>query len=288
MTSKAVKWIYKTLYRNARGKYYSHNKNLWPYFKTSSLNTATSYRGIEIKKYKSNPHTIKEKPLTLVFTGPSVNSTSQEYFDSDSYDLFGVNGAIAGFQGFRYYCIIDSGFVKNRSDLVKKIISEDKLVLFCSPSVISMVMDIFDVSDVKCYVNVLDIVSNGVCYPFLKKSFLVNGNTNPELFNNERSLGFSSSIDSFVFDYNTVAYVALQISCSLGYKEIYMAGLDMTNFASPRFYETLNNKQPTALEYYFHEIISCFDYAASFCSEKNISVINLSKSSAIRSFPIRK
>jgi hypothetical protein len=42
-------------------------------------------------------------------------------------------------------------------------------------------------------------------------------------------------------------YWAFQIIAFLGFKQLFIAGLDMNNFNLPRFYETHENKLPTFL-----------------------------------------
>jgi Kdo-III transferase WaaZ len=81
-----------------------------------------------------------------------------------------------------------------------------------------------------------------------------------------------------------VAYVALQILYTLGYKEIYIAGLDMNNFSQPRFYESIGGQQPTTLNHHVDDVFQAFDVAATLFKEKEIKVFNLSPSSAVQAF----
>ena len=62
-----------------------------------------------------------------------------------------------------------------------------------------------------------------------------------------RMLGFSQDIRCGIFDAGTVAYWALQIIAYLGFKQLFIAGLDMNNFHQPRFYETEQDRLPTFL-----------------------------------------
>ena len=86
--------------------------------------------------------------------------------------------------------------------------------------------------------------------------------------------GFSTHMYDTVFDYYTVAYTALQIMSGLNYQHIYIAGVDMNNFDLPRFYETLDVKQPTLLNQHTQSIIAAFETAAYFFeSQKCLFII---------------
>ncbi len=81
-----------------------------------------------------------------------------------------------------------------------------------------------------------------------------------------------------------MAYVALQITYHLKYKDIYIAGLDMNNLSQPRFYENKENKQPTMLNQYLDVTLPAFDAAARFLRSQQINVYNLSLEQCSKSF----
>ena len=103
-------------------------------------------------------------------------------------------------------------------------------------------------------------------------------------FFTQNGQSFSKHIHGVVFDYFTVAYVALQVVHQLQYEKIYLAGLDMNNFNQPRFYEKAENKQPTMLDQYLQHTLPAFDVAANFFEQQNKQVYNLSPESAVQSF----
>lgn len=116
-----------------------------------------------------------------------------------------------------------------------------------------------------------------------EKIILTQPLSNSDLIENS-NIGFSTEIFNAVYDYYTVAYVALQIAYALNYKRILIAGLDMSNFTQPRFYETIENKQPTRLEQDFEAISHAFNASATFFKKNKIQVINLSTNSSIQAF----
>ncbi len=115
------------------------------------------------------------------------------------------------------------------------------------------------------------------------KIILTQPLSNSDLVENSH-IGFSTEIFNAVYDYYTVAYVALQIAYALNYKRILITGLDMSNFTQPRFYETIENKQPTRLEQDFEAISLAFKAAASFLEKNKVQVINLSPNSSVQAF----
>ncbi|MBA1200661.1 lipopolysaccharide biosynthesis protein [Pseudomonas capeferrum] len=52
-----------------------------------------------------------------------------------------------------------------------------------------------------------------------------------------RSIGFSRNLSKGFFDARTVAYVALQLACHLGFSEVFLVGVDLDQSVG-RFYET--------------------------------------------------
>ena len=58
----------------------------------------------------------------------------------------------------------------------------------------------------------------------------------------------------------------------------------MNNFHLPRFYETIDLKQPTLLDQHTESILESFKTAAYFFESQKISVYNLSLKSKIESF----
>lgn len=85
-----------------------------------------------------------------------------------------------------------------------------------------------------------------------------------------------------VVDAGTVMYWALQVLYFLGFKKIYIAGLDLNNFNQPRFYENFNTMLPSFLEDKIKNIVfPAMELASHVFKKDNITVINLSPQSAL-------
>lgn len=280
------RWVYKTIYRNTHSKQYQHNKNLWPYFKVirsgSGELSDVFFKGNRISSIDLN-FSIKNKPLVIMATGPSVGDINSDFFD-ESFDYLGVNGAFSmRTVMFDWYVILDRDFVKKRLALVKEIVARKDLVLFCGYASLEVICSSIPFAEIRCQMKIIEIASARKIERFLMPSGQVNPDDTNYHWHND--MGFSDKIERFLFDYGTVTYPALQIACLLGYKKIYIAGLDMNNFNLPRFYETSEDKLPTRLAKDFENISRSFHSAQAYCSSHNIQVINLSPNSAIDAFP---
>ena len=280
------RWVYKTTYRLTHSEKYRHNKNLWPYFKVERKPSGT-IQNVFFKKEKLNnvdvQRTERAKPLLILASGPSVNHIARDFFDH-RFDYMGVNGASAlpGIP-FAWYTIIDRSFILNRIDLVKKIVFRKELVLFCPCKCLEVICSLIPWQDIRCQFKIIETVTNSTVHQFLGATYPVTPDDPHFYWRN--GMGFSDDINRFIFDYGTVVYPALQIACALGYKNIYIAGLDMNHFTAPRFYECQDDTLSTWLERDFNPIINAFMAAQSFCMDNDTRVINLSPASAVCAFP---
>ena len=284
-SSQLLRNIYKFVYKILFPKEYKHNRRFWPLYR-AQRNAQGRLEKIFFKKQlisdNLGPVETKNKKCMLIATGPSIHQISSDTLQRQDIDYIGVNGAIS-LQDihFSHYIIIDHNFIECRFDLVKKVLMTN-CTFYTTPRCLDMILRQIEFHDLKCKIKTIETITRDMVEVFLsKKTFVDKHNKNFYIQNN---FGFSKDIFEGTFDYFTVAYVALQVINSLNYKEIYIAGLDMNNFNSPRFYETLDDKQPTLLDLHATTVLSAFDTAALFFKENGIEVFNLSKDSAVESF----
>lgn len=281
-----AKWICKTTYRLTHTHQYKHNKNLWPYFKVERTPAGT-IEAVYFKHKKINTVAVdrveRSKPLVIMATGPSVNNIEPSFFN-DRFDYLGVNGALSmPSVSFSWYVIIDRNFVIKRLELVKSLVARADMIVFCAYTSLESICSYIPWDEIRCQFKIFETSSSTRIRRFMEPTMPIKPNDEHYYWYNE--IGFSDDLDRCLFDYGTVAYPALQIACILGYKEIYIAGLDMNNFSTPRFYETPEDKLSTRLDLDFDDISRSFDTAQSYCKKNNIRVINLSPTSAINAFP---
>lgn len=280
------KWTCKTVYRLTHSREYQHNKNLWPFFRVIR-NASGNIQDVYFKNQKINnvsvPAKLREKPLLIMATGPSVRDINVDFFD-DTFDYMGVNGASSiESVNFCWYVIIDRSFVLNRLALVKALVARDDLILFCNYASLEPIFSHIPRQNIRCRFKIFETASSTRIRRFMDATSPIEKNQPEHFWYN--NMGFSKSVEHILFDYGTVAYPALQIACALGYREIYIAGLDMNNFDKPRFYETEQDRLSTILDRDFNDICCAFTSSQYYCEQNNIRVVNLSPESAISAFP---
>lgn len=222
----------------------------------------------------------------LIATGPSVNHI--DYRALPMQHVLGVNGAIAlaARQGVRfdYYCIVDTGFVRNRPDLVERVIGEP-LTLFATPIVLWHIAERFGIERIRCRVFILDdmLFPAGRRASGQRELRALDEAHALALFDAPQPLGFSLDLRHGVFDGRTVAYAGLQVLAALGFKRLYLHGVDLSAAkCTPRFYESALDMQPSYLDENFADFIEpSFRHAAVLLARRGIDVRNLSLDSAL-------
>ncbi|OTG67352.1 lipopolysaccharide biosynthesis protein [Acinetobacter silvestris] len=284
-SNKFIRNIYKFLYKTFSPKSFKHNRRYWPYYQLQRSKQGHLQQVYFQKKLVSDnmcPLPTNQKKCMLVATGPSIKELDPQLFTQLDFDYIGVNGAISLTPiKFKHYIIIDHNFIVNRFDLVLQVLNCD-CTFFTTPRCLDLILRRVQISNIKCSIKVIETISHNVIDVFLGQSTTVDKHKPNYYFHHD--FGFSEDIFDAVFDYYTVAYVALQVIYALNYKEIHIAGLDMNNFSQPRFYEQHHNKQATCLDLNIAAVVQAFDTAAEFFKLKQIKVYNLSKNSLIESF----
>ncbi|WP_052409395.1 hypothetical protein [Paraburkholderia oxyphila] len=222
----------------------------------------------------------------LIATGPSVNLI--DYRALHLPRVLGVNGAIAltERQGVRfdYYCIVDTGFVRSRPDLVERVVREP-LTLFATPLVLWHIAERIGLERVRCRVFLVDdmLFPAGHRAPRMAELRATYDARALALFEAPQPLGFSLDLRHGVFDGRTVAYTGLQVLASLGFRRLYLHGVDLAAAKrTPRFYEDASNMQPSYLDENFRDFIEpSFRHASALLGRRGVDVRNLSMESAL-------
>jgi len=292
-----MKSLLKQIYRYTHPRAYRHNENLWPYLKIkrakqghiSELNI--NGKPIAISDINALQHKF-QGDLLLVASGPSVKET--DFSTLTTTPAMGVNGAISLQAGinFNFYVVIDMTFIDQRQSIIKDIISREDLYFFTTAHGILKIVNKFGHHKIKCNICLIEDACYKIYQPSLSDCEIKEQFQNsPDVMfdKNNECIAFNKDIREGIFDSGTVVYWALQIIFYLGFQRIIIAGLDMNNFNQPRFYENANDRLPSFLENKVDSlIIPAFSLASNTFKENNISVINLSKNSAIDSSIFQK
>lgn len=282
----------KQVYRYSHTRPYRHNENLWPYVKIERGDggeiTALYYKHRPVKIVPlSKLHNSCQGEALLTATGPSVKTLRFE--NIPVMPAIGVNGAYFLNQqvNFRFYVIVDMGFIDSRPEIVRNVIQRTELTLFTTVHGIVRILDRFGQEAIRCRLTVVEDASCKIYHPRLESGELHDyyHRENGVVFSKEnRTLAFSQDIRCGIFDAGTVAYWAMQIIAYLGFKQLFIAGLDMNNFHQPRFYETEQDRLPTFLADKVESlVIPAFRHAGAVMKKQQIAIKNLSLHSAIES-----
>ena len=96
-----------------------------------------------------------------------------------------------------------------------------------------------------------------------------------------RAIGFSHNLQKGVFAGKTVATWAVQLAFGLGYRAIYIVGMDLGGTGKAHFYADKNNPAPDFLRYYEPHIRGCFELARQASEKTGVKLYNLSLNSAL-------
>lgn len=278
------------LYRFSHSRNYWHNQNLWPYIKIKRTDS-DDIAELHYKKQKVPIVTLSDLkdsckgPILLTATGPSVNSVC--FNELPDMPAMGVNGAfrLQNKINFQFYVIVDIGFTDQRLDIIEEIIQVPNLILFTTVQCMVIIIDHFTLAGVKCRFSVVEDATCKIYRKHIPLSELwdhYHKNRNVFFSPSNKTIAFSYDIRYGVFDAGTVVYWAFQIIAFLGFKQLFISGLDMNNFHLPRFYETQENKLPTFLPEKVDDlIIPAFIHAAERMEKRKMVTRNFSLNSKI-------
>ena len=248
---------------------------------------------------KTVGHTLPLKALAtpshdhcfIVGTGPSINAV--DFQRLRGHDCIGVNGSIlksveAGVP-FRSVAILDRQFFIDRFPLVRQTLLSGTECLFSFRG-LSAVCERAPELLADARVFLLDEINGryGVAKPS-PQAFDDNAAVDPELRlhpslrPSEGRVGYSLNPDKGVFTGQTIVYSALQVATRLGYRRIFMLGLDLGGTGSGiRFYESGAKAAPMRLDRdYEPYILPAFETAATVCKSIGVVVYNLSSDSRL-------
>lgn len=228
----------------------------------------------------------------ILASGPSVGSLDLAKLKGQS--IIAVNGTSLLLEryGLRalVYMITDSSFFKGRRSLVQKGFNYAQYFA-TTPQVLRQIIKgrlaIFDTIKVIFF----EFVNQRLGYPKLNDPqalYLKSCNdkrhvllpTQTSTYNNE--LGFSSALEAGVFSGRTVVGTALQLAYAMGFRRVYLLGVDMNVDQGTRFYENSKEALRCHLARDYDRVIGpFFEIVASMRGRHGFEVFNVSTNSRI-------
>ena len=296
LASRAVARILRNLYRWTHSRALRHNQVLWPLLRIErdgqeGWRVAPCVSVTPVQTAFSSIRRPAGDVAHLILSGPSVADIG--YSELDLPAVMGVNGSIALRRShphlrFAYYAMLDAGFVSRRRDLVADVLAQD-LLLFVTPEVLRGIAQLFSPDDIRCRIAVFEEVHQRAYLPRAQPEQLARTlRDDPDLVLFDahapiHPLGFSLDPARGLFGGGTVAYSALQLLVWLGFRTLYLHGLDLRGASvSPRFYESADARLPSALDRQFDSHIRpAFRDASRLLGARGLRIYNLSPGSAL-------
>ena len=224
----------------------------------------------------------------ILATGPSIKDVDNDFFEllSHDVDFIGVNGSLHKFKELRvkpkHYIITDGTFFKKKQEIVRESISTSDF-FYCNDKNLEKIAQYKLTSNLEklvlyenagCNINASQL-NNMQLSQLSKKQHSV-------YYNKSTNQGLSLNPHVGIFDGATVVISAIQIALILGYKEIYIFGMDLSLQNGLRFYDEQKNNEPSFLNRDFQtKILPWFKLFSQQLNHLNVKCINISPSSAL-------
>jgi len=220
----------------------------------------------------------------IVGTGPSINDL--DFARLRNCQTIGVNGAIVKFDesGFLpdYYAISTVDFFANRFDLVRRCLEHGIPALFPFWGIAEIVRrdpSLLDTSPIYL-ISELNKLYGQPQKPLAEFDRNAEQDSSLLLHPTVRRLdvvGFSKDLAKGYFNGENIIYTALQIAYHLGYRRIFLLGMDLNYTGpNPRFYEGADDSRPSWVnDSYDRSIVPCFEIVRSICNDGELEVYNV-------------
>ncbi|MEZ5582612.1 MAG: hypothetical protein R3F37_07460 [Candidatus Competibacteraceae bacterium] len=275
-----------------------HMRKLHPDFRLIERGSPVGAYDIIWKKHRIGvTHSLSSLPAAeqpachIIASGPSL-------VDIDLTQLrgricFGVNGSIVKSSEcdlpFTYFIVTDKNFARDRFDLVKQGITSGAYCLFG----FRVLNEIAEREPALLNNDKLFLIQElNARYGVAKLSpaaFDAWAESETDLILHETRrlasgwVGFSKCIDKGVFTGQTVVYSAVQVAYALGFRQLFILGMDLGGTGSlARFYESGQHVANSRLDRDFEPYLApSFQLARQVCDAEGIALYNVSPQSRL-------
>lgn len=227
----------------------------------------------------------------IVCTGPSINDIDLARLADRT--VFGVNGAIVNLQQHgcspKYYTITDIDFFRHRFPLIEQVMSSGASCFF-SPEGISVVCE--RRPELMCHQELYlsEVANHRYLQPRLSAAMfdqIALQDDDMLLHSSIRGktdcVGFSCDLAKGLFCGRTIAFRAVQIAYHLGFRRIFILGMDLgASGGRVRSYDEKGRERPSLLaQDYDESILPSFEIVRDLCANSEFEVYNLSPDSRL-------
>lgn len=280
MAGKGLRYKWR---RFRMGRAYRHMAELHPRFAIDPVRHAVTWNGrvvCELAPLSDLMGQHQGEPAFLVGSGPSLKH--QDLRALGARHCFGMNGSIVRLaqDGVRpsYYVIADADFTRNRWTLMRQILASGAHCLF-TPAVLNAICErdatVLAGARVSLYHNHFKDYGQ----PALEPQDIVGRFAgDARILTRDGRIGFSKDPLLGVFTAHTVMYFALQLAYGMGFRDLYLLGMDLGDQGgATRFYETGRGAMPSHMgRDYEAWILPSFRIVGGLCDRGELQVHNLS------------
>lgn len=253
--NKIKKFIYKVnekiirkylLFTNGRDKSYAFS--YFPYIKIENKNNVSYknkflFQAKDFKQLREISNCYNEE-IYILGSGPSIKTQNLRILQGKK--VFFLNGSIQISWQYNitpfFLAITDATFILNRLEIVSKIQPRTRLLLSLSSIKAMKYFCPHILEENEIY------ISNSPLEPYgEKKKQIKDLDKNYFYISKDGNSAFSLEPSKGLFNGGTVMSNAIQIAFYLGFRNIYLLGLDIGNAQQPRFYENNKNKLKSGL-----------------------------------------
>ena len=279
--------LIKQVYRRTKPRNYRHSEKIWPYISIRRDEDGC----LREPKYLGKPISVlsldeisalKSDDLVIIASGPSVKQIDLNPLLQA--DWLAVNGSTHILKQYpnkslQYYAVIDQGFVQDRIEIIAEVLSNPAVIFFTNLFCLRKIYELIGYKKVLAKLVIFEDRQKAVYKPrvsFEELAHIAQEEEAKLLWRPEHNVGFTRDMYRGYISGGTVMYITLQIAAALGYKRVFLAGVDMKNFDAPRFYENEHNRLETRLHQEFAQTIyPSFSLAAEVFHEKGMQGYNL-------------
>lgn len=270
------------------GKANAHAQNWWPGLalkvpKVPMESGQVLYRGERVAQllHASALKADSGPQIFIIGSGPSVTENDISAIDSKTAIL--LNGAISllgkEVQEALAVAIEDERFVWRHFDLMRSKIAAGTLCLL-SVGVLRAICE----TDRHWLSDKRIILIDDIRKPYraARRTASTLGGFDFVRLSEDKAAGFSEEPASGVFQGGSIVISALQFAIYCSPARIGLFGIDISNAASPRFYEKVGSMAKSGVAGAAPRILAHIAEAKQVCDERGIELLNFSKNSALR------
>lgn len=266
--------LIKQVYRYSRNRSYRHSEKIWPYVQIQRQADGCMgnlrYLGKAIPVLTVAELSQRRKDdLVIIASGPSIQKVDLGLLKNA--DWMAVNGAVNILdrypaQALNYYVVIDQGFAQDQIGIIASVVSNPNVTFVTNLFCLNKVYELLGRAAVKAKLVLFEDRQKPVYLPRVDFDTMGQRGQNEAeklVWQADKQVGFSLDLYRGYVSGGTVVYLSLQLAAAMGYKRVYLAGVDMTRFNEPRFYENQQNRLGTRLDVEFEKTIYPSFYLAA-------------------------